>query len=138
MWNQSAATKIRPTSLSVKIESDITCICTGRWDPFCRMEERERDREGEELWERIRELEVLLASANESEEKEKGEWKQWERKRKRAVTARKNPYFEEGRKTERQIKNYGERESEEKWDQNNRARKKQEMTGSTMWHGLHT
>jgi len=37
------------------------------------MEERERDREGEELWERIRELEVLLASANESEEKEKGE-----------------------------------------------------------------
>jgi len=37
------------------------------------MEERERDREGEELWERIRELEVLLASVNESEEKEKGE-----------------------------------------------------------------
>jgi len=37
------------------------------------MEERERDREGEGLWERIRELKVLLASVNDTEEKEKGE-----------------------------------------------------------------
>jgi len=37
---------------------------------------RERDREGEGLWERIRELEVLLASVKESKKKEKGEWKQ--------------------------------------------------------------
>jgi len=37
------------------------------------MEERERDGEGGWLWEKIRELEVLLASVKESEKKEKGE-----------------------------------------------------------------
>jgi len=37
------------------------------------MGERERDRVGRELWERIRELEVLLASVKESEKKENGE-----------------------------------------------------------------
>jgi len=37
------------------------------------MGERERDREGGGLWERVRELEGLLASVKESEEKEKGE-----------------------------------------------------------------
>jgi len=124
MWYQSAATKIRPASLSVKIESDITCICTGRWDPFSRMEERERDREGGGLWERIRELEVLLASVKKSEKKEKGEWKQWERKRKRVVTARKNPYFEEGWKTERQKELRRERER-------GKVRSKQQSTQET-------
>ena len=138
MWYQSAATKIRPAPLSVKIDSDITCIFTGWWDPFSRMGERERDREGGRLWKRIRELEVLLASVKESEKKGKGEWKQWERKRERAVKARKNPCFEEGRKTQRQRKNYRVRESEEKWNQNNRVRKKQGRTESTMWHWLHT
>jgi len=37
------------------------------------MGEREKDREGGGLWERIRELEVMLASVKESETKEKGQ-----------------------------------------------------------------
>ena len=43
-------------------------------------------------------------------------------------------------KGERQRKNYGERESEKNWDQNDRdtGRKKEEETESTMWHVLHT
>jgi len=37
------------------------------------MGERERYREGGGLWERMKELEVLIASMKESEKKEKGE-----------------------------------------------------------------
>jgi len=37
------------------------------------MGERERNRKGGRLWERIRELEVLIASVKENEKKQKGE-----------------------------------------------------------------
>ena len=72
--------------------------------------EREKQKErGGGVGERIRGLEVLLASEKESERasKRKGEWKQADRKKERATMARRRALFRV-----RQRKNYGERESE--------------------------
>ena len=67
------------------------------------------------MWERIRELEVLLASEKESERARKKESENREKERERGPPRHAGePCFEEGRKTERQRKNYGERTSEEK------------------------
>ena len=64
------------------------------------------------MWERIRELEVLLASVKESEKKEKGESENSEKERERELSRRaRTPTLRRG---ERLRKNYGERESEGK------------------------
>jgi len=105
-----------------------------------RVGEREIESVGGGFGERIRKLEVLLASKKESERasKEKGKWKTG-RKQELEIHhgAQGTPVLKKG---ERQKKNYGERESEGNWNQNDRdtGRKKEEETESTMWHMLHT
>jgi len=140
MLFQRVATNSRPNSLSVEIDSDITRICAGRWNPL-----------QSRVWERNRKSGGGVGGEN---KRVRGPVSEWERERaseleKRRVKtgrmkeierhhgAQESPVL---RKGERQRKKYGERESEGNWNRNNRdtGRKKEEETESTLWYVLHT
>ena len=124
-----------------KIESDITRICAGRWGPA---QLYGRERKGESGvgvgGENKRVRGPVTEWENERARKRKGEWETGRKKeslRETHLGAQKTPAMREG---ESQRKNYGEREIEGYWDQNDRdrVRKKEKGTESTMWHVLYT
>jgi len=138
-----------PMHCPVKIESDITRICAGRWGPpQSRGRERKRERGVGGLRERLRVLEVLLASKKESEQtrdkKSERREKEWEKDPLPHEVKGGKEKKERGKTTERE----NERASKGNWDQKQQRQSTQERerdreydvtraaNSSTQWHAV--